>query len=98
MMEAFDRFRAHSADFMRNSPTQQSISIQNEESPMIKRSRTASLVGNKTAQRAQLKADCKGIPITQLPATESAYKISGRGNVVSKISGLTTTFGQDYGK
>jgi|GEM_PF-4596850 hypothetical protein len=61
-----------------------------------KRSRTVSLVGSKSRQRAQLKSDCKGVPITILDSTASAYHVGPRGNVVSKLSGKK--IGQDFGK
>jgi len=57
---------------------------------------TTDLISDKGALRAQLKRDSKGVPITVLPATASAYKIGHRGHVVSKRSGKPTSFGQDF--
>lgn len=90
--------RANSADFNRNPPIQ-AIEVTIMPSPFIGRGNTKKLVGSdKAALRAQLKKDCKGVPVTILDSTASAYQIGGRGNVVSKLSGKKTTFGQDFGK
>jgi hypothetical protein len=90
---------ANSADFNRNLHIHTAIEVTIMPSPFIGRGNTKKLVGSdKAALRAQLKRDCKGVPVTILDSTASAYQIGGRGNVISKLSGKKTTFGQDFGK
>ena len=51
----------------------------------------SNLIGNKTAQRAQLKRDCQGVKITRLDSAASAYQVGDRGHIISKRSGRKTS-------
>ena len=66
------------------------VNLNQHRSHIMRRGNT-NLIGNKTAQRAQLKRDCKGVKITILDSTASAYQVGDRGHIISKRSGKKTS-------
>jgi len=66
------------------------VNLNTHRSHIMRRGNT-NLIGNKAAQRAQLKRDCKGVAVTSIPASASAYQVGDRGHIISKRSGRKTS-------